>query len=858
MSLVSQTSKAGTTEPPSDTDNSTSSQADVSRSSEHALNVLNVSRGESTRSIVLQNLQSSGLFSSFLSAAHNAAVGIGKQDISTDTLTRDSNDSKRKNLSVIPPGRQAGQLHLPSVLTITHSRDTHSPLTAQTDDSGLKRVSMLLASSVHFEPVHSSPVATMGTGDLFLHHFDKNSFERSNSREEKKISNDPHPVGLSRRPVFSPSRKASRWKSVASSSENKGLEISDDDKQSVLSVSLSFIAGDLDNGDNIHRASKKKNREFRHAFKNIPDQEKLVASFSCALSKEILVHGKMYLSQNLICFNSNILGWVTNLVIPLQEVIQIEKKSTALLFPNGMAVTTLHQKYAFATFHARDAAFDLITKVWKRALQGDNGTKLLKIKRLAAAKQTILRKLMPENSEWSDDEGIFSDPEELQLLTGSEVPSDEDENVMTRNFAKKKSRTIRNDDLSDRNSNRLDFEVDLDAEQSSNESEEEPGSDKEGEIQSKSKGLTNPGPDKHAPTSYKPRRSGNDIHIFEKTYDAPLGVVYDLLFGLDNSFYVNYLEILKNTEISKDTITGLKSEQKKRNYSYIKQLSGPIGPKLTKCIITESVKHCDFSSYCEILQVTQTPDVPLGQSFKVKTQMVLTWAEKNRTKMTVYTNVEWSAKSWIKGAIEKASILGQKESMGTLSTAIMDAIASRNGAASGPKKKRRLPTVSRAQAPAESETENEDKTPLTATDLLGKLLENIGLHISIEIPMVDNVALGAIAVLLVLLLYSFFVIWMVRDKSGLKLSKYSGFGVVEINGRPYNLVPTPETYLSDADTRKKIESEMWDWVMSRTGSEANISTAGSIYDLSGNDKAGFEEIVDLTRKRLDEVYFNSR
>src|ERR1700694_377468 len=41
-------------------------------------------------------------------------------------------------------------------------------------------------------------------------------------------------------------------------------------------------------------------------------QEVADIDYSCALSKEILVQGRMYVSEHYICFNSNIFGWVTN------------------------------------------------------------------------------------------------------------------------------------------------------------------------------------------------------------------------------------------------------------------------------------------------------------------------------------------------------------------------------------------------------------------------------------------------------------------------------------------------------------------------------------------------------------------
>lgn len=34
--------------------------------------------------------------------------------------------------------------------------------------------------------------------------------------------------------------------------------------------------------------------------------------YGCALQKEILVQGRLFISENHVCFNANIFGWVTN------------------------------------------------------------------------------------------------------------------------------------------------------------------------------------------------------------------------------------------------------------------------------------------------------------------------------------------------------------------------------------------------------------------------------------------------------------------------------------------------------------------------------------------------------------------
>ena len=98
--------------------------------------------------------------------------------------------------------------------------------------------------------------------------------------------------------------------------------------------------------------------------------EFLVGSFSCALQKDILHHGRLYLTNRYLAFYSSILGIsVTRLVIPLHDVIQVEKKYTAFLFPNAIQISSLSGgRYFFASFVSRDSAFGKICACWKRCL----------------------------------------------------------------------------------------------------------------------------------------------------------------------------------------------------------------------------------------------------------------------------------------------------------------------------------------------------------------------------------------------------------------------------------------------------------------------------------------------------------
>ena len=85
-----------------------------------------------------------------------------------------------------------------------------------------------------------------------------------------------------------------------------------------------------------------------------------------------------------------------------------------------------------------------------------------------------------------------------------------------------------------------------------------------------------------------------------------------------------------------------------RELSYIKPLGGAIGPKQTKCIITQEVLHQDIHKYVTVLATTYTPDVPSGGSFSCKTRTCFTWAGKGKVRVLVTVQVEFTKSSWLK------------------------------------------------------------------------------------------------------------------------------------------------------------------------------------------------------------------
>ncbi|KAG0251192.1 hypothetical protein DFQ27_008924 [Actinomortierella ambigua] len=124
-------------------------------------------------------------------------------------------------------------------------------------------------------------------------------------------------------------------------------------------------------GSHIHfvYANERRFQDFHALFRSVPEDERLIEDYGCALQKEILVQGRLYISENHVCFNANIFGWVTNLVIAFSEITAIEKRLTAFVIPNAISiVTTTNTKgHFFASFLSRDSAYDLLMAAWRKS-----------------------------------------------------------------------------------------------------------------------------------------------------------------------------------------------------------------------------------------------------------------------------------------------------------------------------------------------------------------------------------------------------------------------------------------------------------------------------------------------------------
>lgn len=388
-------------------------------------------------------------------------------------------------------------------------------------------------------------------------------------------------------------------------------------------------------------ANKKRNRDFHALFKSVPDDDYLIEDYSCALQREILAHGRLYVSEGHLCFSSNILGWVTTLVMSFDEIVSVEKRSTALVFKNGLEISTLHTKHIFASFASRDTTYDLIIKIWKLGhphLQSSlNGVRLEepggdRTEKIETASVSAVGSHSVSGSDVDseeDDDDVYDEDEDEEEAQGA-PPSDGGAPELAEKAVQRKVSGPA---------------APLDA--------PDAGAPAGG-------GGDFPGPAAHAPTDCGDAGTHYDKVLGDEVIPAPLGKVYTLLFGPASAGWMGkwLTADQKCTELQMDDKRGLSDDVRSRTYSYIKPLSASIGPKQTKCIVTEQLDNIDLDKAVNVTVSTQNPDVPSGNIFVVKTKYCLTWAENNATRVQVNCTIEWSGKSWLKGMCS-ASVRGR-------------------------------------------------------------------------------------------------------------------------------------------------------------------------------------------------------
>ena len=133
------------------------------------------------------------------------------------------------------------------------------------------------------------------------------------------------------------------------------------------------IAAEPDTDSRIHaqlRQERKQAASLQQTF-GLSQQETPIEDFSCALQKKILMHGRMFVTHEHVCFSSNVFGVKTILVLAFRDVVAVSKGMHGLINPS-IRVATATDEYVFASFFFRDHTYAILREVWRlqRRLNG--------------------------------------------------------------------------------------------------------------------------------------------------------------------------------------------------------------------------------------------------------------------------------------------------------------------------------------------------------------------------------------------------------------------------------------------------------------------------------------------------------
>ncbi|OAD01683.1 hypothetical protein MUCCIDRAFT_163651 [Mucor lusitanicus CBS 277.49] len=654
------------------------------------------------------------------------------------------------------------------------SRPTSRPVTPDTDSVASSTASTSAAAAAPRPPPPAVPLpkasatAPAGTTNLLDSPVQK---KKSRSRASSVTSNLINEIKESSTIQSLASKIRSRHSSEDADAPPQ--ERNSSDNQSTVAQSVAGASG-------IYTANAKRNQDFHALFRSVPEEDSLIEDYGCALQKEILLQGRIYISESYLCFNANIFGWVTNLVIAFADIIAIEKKSTAYVIPNAIQISTDSAKHFFASFLSRDQAHDLMVDIWRIARPDlappkDNDGSVQDTNDVSSSPSSIVSSSSGEEDESdsyydSDTEDSYSDD------SGSEDVDMTDTNA-TANAAKQGNRPRKVSAASTPNNKDSNTTAKMDAAARRRAMSEAPRpnfqSNEEEKSASKAATATTAAADGTSAKSSDPATDNTkegdakpqQVHektdcdcsnehyptvVMDQVYNGTLEKIYNLLF--DSGFMKKFLvDNQKSTELEMgEWKKGEGNVEFVRELSYIKPLGGAIGPKQTKCYITQQVLHQDIQKYVTVLATTSTPDVPSGGSFSCKTRTCFTWAGNGKVRVLVTVQVEFTKSSWLKSTIEKASIDGQQTYYKELDAAMRQYFKehpsefadykSGSKKEGGSKSKRRKGRKSRsAHTPKPEETEQKEEKPKSAVhQVLGSISNVIADGITSVIDMVSS------------------------------------------------------------------------------------------------------------------------
>jgi len=407
----------------------------------------------------------------------------------------------------------------------------------------------------------------------------------------------------------------------------------------------------------LYPTYKSKSEDFKRIFKDVPDDERLVVDYSCALQKEILVHGRLYASQNFLCFYANIFRWETNVTIKWKDVSAITKEKTALVIPNAILISTKNEKSFFTSFAARDKTFLMLFRVWQNAL---------------------LDQPMSNQEMWQwvhqcygEELGLTSDDDDYNYI----APGTEDEKLSAplsvESFTEDCTTTV----------------LDLGITSDNLTMEERHDTDNQSINQLDHRSLA---PDSQLPTDMSDttesdveknckfeKSSCTSIHEGRQVMNEVIPMHIDQLFTLlftSSKFFLDFHASRKTTDLTQTAWSHNPMDNTKtRIVNLTVALSQAVGPKTSQVTETQVMLPCSKAGSLYAIDLESiNAGIPYADSFSLLSHYCIQKISETQTSLVVYAQIKYRKSVWglVKGFIEKNCWQGMEDFYKSLSKAL--------------------------------------------------------------------------------------------------------------------------------------------------------------------------------------------
>ncbi|XP_025601796.2 protein Aster-B-like [Athalia rosae] len=404
----------------------------------------------------------------------------------------------------------------------------------------------------------------------------------------------------------------------------------------------------------LYPTYKSRSEDFKRIFKDVPDDERLVVDYSCALQRDILVHGRLYVSQNYICFYANIFSWETSVSLRWKDVASITKEKTALVIPNAILVCTETDKFFLTSFGARDKAYLMLFRVWQNALIGQPMS-------MAEMWQLVHTCYGDELGLTSDDEDyvppLLSSGDNKKVTNQISVESfSEVEGTVPTGIMIPLANNSTSVELQRRSPARAEPTLDPTDLSDTTESEAE----------------------KHPlRISLRGNAVCSAVHEGRQLCKVTLATHIDQLFTLlftNSKFFLDYQTARKTTDLVQSAWTqNSQTGEKSRTVSFTVSLSQSVGPKTTQVTETQTMLPCSRPGHLYCIDIESTnAGIPYADSFSVHTHYCMTSSTDGETNFEVYSQIKYKKSVWglVKSFIEKNCYAGLEEYFSSLIKAL--------------------------------------------------------------------------------------------------------------------------------------------------------------------------------------------